>query len=67
MAAAITAPQARERWARAALDSRRLPVLGAQFFDRKTGLSEEQLAHLRASCAVVRIDLADATGAGDGP
>ena len=49
---------------------RRLPVLGAQFgirFDRKTGLSEEQLAHLRASCAVVRIDLADATGSGDGP
>lgn len=49
---------------------RRLPVLGAQFgirFDRKSGLSEEQLAHLRASCAVVRIDLADATGSGDGP
>ena len=41
---------------------RRLPMMGAQFgirFDRKTGLGDEQLAHLQVTCAVVRIDLTD--------
>jgi deazaflavin-dependent oxidoreductase (nitroreductase family) len=40
---------------------RRVPMMGAQFgirFDRKAGLSEEQLAQLRQTCAVVEIDLA---------
>lgn len=39
---------------------RRLPMMGAQFgirFDKRVGLTEEQLAHLAETCAVVRIEL----------
>ena len=47
----------------------RMPWLGRQFgirFDKRTGLDDGQLAHLRRSCAVVRISLDDAHRGSDG-
>ena len=49
---------------------RRMPWLARQFavrYDRRTGLDDEQLAHLCRSAAVVRVSLEDTQRAVDGP
>lgn len=58
--AVVTDPASDEFRERTEATFRRLPLMGAQFgirFDRHEGLREDQLAHLRRTCAVVRIAL----------
>jgi deazaflavin-dependent oxidoreductase (nitroreductase family) len=65
--AEVLAPDSAEFRTRAEATFRRLPFLGRQFglvYDRRVGLTAEQLAHLGATAAVVRVTLATPVGAG---
>ena len=63
--AAVVPPASAEFEEHVEATLRRLPLLDRQFgvrFDKRAGVTEEQLDHLRETCAVVRIDLARPNG-----
>jgi deazaflavin-dependent oxidoreductase (nitroreductase family) len=56
--AVLVAPGSAEFRARAEATFRRIPFLGSQFgirYDRTSGLSEDQIRHLIATAAIVRV------------
>ena len=58
--ACVVPPNSREFQQRTEATFRRMPMMGAQFgirFDKRTGITEEQLAHLGQTCAVVVVEL----------
>lgn len=60
--AVVVEPESREFGERVEASFRRMPWLGRQFgihYDKRTGLGDEQLAHLRQTAAVVRVSLED--------
>lgn len=61
--AVVVEPESPEFRERVEASFRRMPWLGRQFgirYDKRTGLGDEQLAHLRQTAAVVRVSLEDA-------